>query len=60
MNLDKDAFDQQFQETLQHLIESMASDPAIAIKDFYNMACYFENLAIFSPVLFGLISNAKK
>lgn len=60
MDLTKEEFDYKFKETLDSLIEGMAENSEIDLKKFYSMTCFLENLAFFSPVIYGLIEKAKK
>lgn len=60
MELSKEEFDQEFRESLDFLLEEMAENAAIDVNKFYGMACFLENLAFFSPVLYGLIEQSKK
>ena len=39
------------------MVEKMAGNPEIDVKDFYGLVDYFENLAFFSPVLYGLLDK---
>lgn len=59
MEITKEEFDAQFKETLDFLIEAMANNAEIDVKKFYGMTCFLENLSFFSPVLYGLIEEAK-
>lgn len=56
----KEEFDDKFKETLDVLIAQMAENGEIDLKKFYGMTLFLENLAFFSPVIYGLIENAKK
>lgn len=60
MNISKDKFNDQFQGLLDALLESMAENADIDIKKFYGTACFLENLAFFSPVLYGLLKHSQK
>lgn len=55
----KEEFDAQFRETLDFLIEAMAENSEIDVKKFYGMTCFLENLAFFSPVIYGMIEDSK-
>lgn len=50
-------FDSQFKKSLDSMVEKMAGNPEIDVKDFYGLVYYFENLAFFSPVLYGLLDK---
>ena len=56
----KEEFDHKFIETLDSLVEGMAKSPEVDLKKFTNMVCFLENLAFFSPVIYGLIEKSKK
>lgn len=60
MEMTKEEFEDKFRETLDSLLEGMAENSEIDLKKFYGMAYYLENLAFFSPVIYGIIKNAKK
>lgn len=60
MKISKEEFNDQFRESLDSLIEHMAEHPDIDLDKFYGMTCFLENLAFFSPVLYGLIEQSKK
>lgn len=55
----KEEFDIQFRETLDFLVEAMAENSEIDVKKFYGMTCFLENLAFFSPVIYGIIEDSK-
>lgn len=60
MELKPEDFDQKFKEALDKAIEHMAENPDIALTKFYGLTCFLENLAFFSPVLYGIITDSKK
>ncbi len=60
MEITKEQFDNQFKETLDNLLEEMAENSEISVNKFYNMTCILENLAFFSPVIFGLLQKSKE
>ena len=53
-------FDRQFKKSMDSIVEDMAGNPEIDVKDFYALVYYFENLAFFSPVLYSLLENINK
>lgn len=55
----KEEFEIQFRETLDCLVEAMAENAEIDVKKFYGMTCFLENLAFFSPVIYGMIEESK-
>jgi hypothetical protein len=59
MEMTKEAFDDKFQESLDEILLAMAEHADIAPEKFYSMACLLENLAFFSPVLYGILQEAK-
>ena len=60
MKITKEAFNDTFQETLDDLLIAMAQQEEISPEKFFSMACILENLAFFSPVIYGLLQEAKK
>lgn len=56
----EEEFDYKFKETLDSVIAGMAESPEIDLKKFSSMTCFLENLAFFSPVIYGLIQKPKK
>ena len=60
MELTKEEFNDQFRETVDTLLLSMAEHAEIDLEKFYSMACMLENLAFFSPVIYGAIQKSKK
>ena len=60
MEITKEAFNDKFQETLDDLLIAMAQQEEISPEKFFSMACVLENLAFFSPILYGLLQNSKK
>lgn len=58
--MNKEEFDKKFHEAIDTLLEGMAANPAIDLKKFYSMACFLENVAFFSPVLYEVIKKSKK
>ena len=60
MEISKEEFEETFQEGIDNLLKGMAENPAIAVDKFYSMACFLENIAFFSPVLYGAISKTQK
>lgn len=60
MEMTQEEFDARFRETLDGVIEDMALDAEVEPQKFFGVTLFFENLAYFSPVIFGLIENSKK
>ena len=60
MEITEEVFDDQFRETLDNLLLAMAEHAEINPEKFYRMACILENLAFFSPVIYGAIRNSLK
>ena len=60
MELTKEEFEDKFRETVDTLLLAMAEHTEIDLEKFYSMACVLENLAFFSPVIYGAIQEAKK
>jgi len=59
MELTKEEFDIKIRETMDNLITAMAEHEDINPEKFYNMTCILENLAFFSPVIYGAIKSKK-
>lgn len=53
-------FDDKFRETLDELVAGMAEQDEVAPGQFFGMVCFLENLAFFSPVLYGLLQEKQK
>ncbi len=60
MEMTREEFDFQFKETLDMLVEGMAEHEEVEPNRFFGMVCFLENLAFFSPVIWGLIEEKKK
>lgn len=60
MEITKEEFQNKFQEGLDTILAAMAEHEQIAPEKFFSMACVLENLAFFSPVIYGLLQNSKK
>jgi len=60
MELTKEEFDDKIRETMDDLILAMAEHEDINPEKFYSMTCILENLAFFSPVIYGALRNSKK
>ncbi len=60
MDLSKEEFDDKFRTSLDEIIKEMAENSEIDVKKFYGMTLFLENLAFFSPVLYGLLEDARK
>ena len=58
--MNQEDFDQKFKEMLDTVLEKMAENSEIDVKRFYTVACILENMAIFSPVFYGIIKDTKK
>ncbi|CAN5239298.1 hypothetical protein BH23BAC1_BH23BAC1_47410 [soil metagenome] len=55
----REEFDLKFKEVLDAFLEGMAESPEIDVKKFYGMTYFLENLSFFSPVIYGVIEDAK-
>ncbi len=60
MEISQEDFETQFRETLDTLIQNMADNSEIGLKEFYNMTCVLENLSFFGPVIYNLLQKPKK
>jgi hypothetical protein len=60
MELTKEEFNDQFRETVDTILVAMAEHAEIDLEKFYSMACILENLAFFSPVIYGAINKSGK
>jgi hypothetical protein len=58
MEISKEEFDNKFRETLDTLIQEMAENSEINVEKFYTMTCFLENLAFFSPVIYGFLQKS--
>ncbi|WP_240676212.1 hypothetical protein [Botryobacter ruber] len=56
----EEEFDTKFTAALDALVVAMAENPEIEPNKFFGMTCILENLRFFSPVLYGVLQNAKK
>jgi hypothetical protein len=59
MNISKEEFNDNFQKAIDLLLEEMADNPEVDIERFYSMTCLLENVAIFSPVIYGVLQNSR-
>lgn len=53
-------FDHKFRETLDEVVASMAEQEEVAPGQFFSVVCFLENLAYFSPVVYGLLQEKQK
>jgi hypothetical protein len=60
MEISKEDFENRFQETLDNLIENMAGNADIGVREFYHTTCLLENLSFFGPVIYGLLQKPKR
>jgi len=60
MELSREEFEEQFNEGQNQLLEIFANDPEIDIEKFASIACFFENLSLFTGVLYSLLKENKK
>lgn len=60
MEITKEEFNEQFKETVDTLILAMAKHEEVNLEKFYSMACMLENLAFFSPVIYGALKNSSE
>ncbi len=60
MNISKEEFEQNFQETIDLVLKQLAEHPEVAPERFYSVACMLENLAFFSPILYQALLSTKK
>ena len=60
MDITKEEFSDKFSETVDTLLVALAEHSEIDLEKFYSMACILENLAFFSPVIYGAIQNSDK
>ncbi|MDB5263399.1 MAG: hypothetical protein JWQ14_2682 [Adhaeribacter sp.] len=57
MDITKEDFDDKFRQTLDTIIVAMAEHPGVNPEKFYSMTCVLENLAFFSPVIYGALQK---
>jgi hypothetical protein len=60
MDITQEEFNDKFQQGLDALLTAMAEHEEIAPEKFFSMTCVLENLAFFSPVLYGILQSSKK
>lgn len=60
MNVTKEEFDEKCREAVDTLLVAMADHAEINPEKFYSMACMLENLAFFSPVIYGVLQKSGK
>jgi len=60
MEITKEEFNEQFRGTMDTLILAMAEHEEVNLEKFYSMACMLENLAFFSPVIYGALRNSSE
>jgi hypothetical protein len=60
MEITKEEFHDKFQDSLDAILAAMAEHEEIAPEKFFSMACVLENLAFFSPVIYGVLQDSKK
>ncbi len=56
----QEEFDKDFKAVLDAFLLGMAEHPEVDVKKFYNMSYFLENMAFFSPVIFGIIQESKQ
>ena len=57
MEISKEEFEEKFRQGNEILLERMANHSQINVETFFSMACFFENLTFFAPVLFDLLQK---
>ncbi|MBC5772716.1 hypothetical protein H8S95_01460 [Pontibacter sp. KCTC 32443] len=60
MEMTEEEFDTRYKAALDSVLEAMAENSEVDVKQFYSLACVLENISFFSPVFYGIIQNAKK
>ena len=60
MELSKEDFERKFGDTLDTLIETMADNADIGVREFYHATILLENLSFFGPVIYGLLQKPKR
>lgn len=60
MDISPEEFNNRFKDTVDNLLVAMAEHTDIPPDKFYSMACILENLAYFSPVIYGAIRESKE
>jgi len=58
MEITKEEFNEQLRETVDTLILAIAEHEEVNPEKFYSMTCILENLAFFSPVIYGALKNS--
>ncbi|ALI97761.1 hypothetical protein [Rufibacter tibetensis] len=60
MKMTEKEFDENFVQTLDAFLVSMAESSDVDLDKFYTMTCLLENLRFFSPVLYGALKDSHK
>ena len=60
MELTESEFNEQFIQTLDTVIETMAETSEIDPAKFFSMVCVLENLQFFGPVLYNVLKKAEQ
>ncbi|MGV3640059.1 MAG: hypothetical protein ACO1NZ_06020 [Adhaeribacter sp.] len=60
MKLTKEEFDDKMQEGLDAILLALAEEEEVNPEKFFSLACLVENLAFFSPVLYGMLRKPKE
>lgn len=54
--MNREEFNDMFTRALDNAIEQLAASPDVEVKKFYGMVYFFENLACFSPIFYGILN----
>ena len=60
MKLSKEEFDDKMQEGLDAILLALAEQEEVNPEKFFSLACIVENLAFFSPVLYGMLRQPEE
>lgn len=60
MKLSKEEFDDKLQEGLDAILLALAEQEEVNPEKFFSLACIVENLAFFSPVLYGMLRQPEE
>ncbi len=59
MDISPAEFNEKFQDTVDNILVALAEHEEVNPEKFYSMACMLENLAFFSPVIYGVLQQKK-
>ncbi|MGV3504909.1 MAG: hypothetical protein ACO1O1_14460 [Adhaeribacter sp.] len=60
MKLTQEEFDDKLQQGLDAILLALAEEQEVNPEKFFSLACVVENLAFFSPVLYGMLRKPEE